>query len=65
MLACPSARQSVVLTAAWGLMSRGAGNMAPEIAMRAKQFFYIATGLLLLVVAYSVGAHQAGAQAGG
>jgi hypothetical protein len=30
--------------------------------MRAKQFFYVTAGILLLVVAYSIGAHQAGAQ---
>src|SRR5262245_41669470 len=32
--------------------------------MRAKQFFYVAAGILLLVVAYSIGARRAEAQLG-
>jgi hypothetical protein len=31
--------------------------------MNAKRFFYVAAGILLLVVAYSIGARQVGAQA--
>lgn len=33
--------------------------------MNAKKFFYVCAGILLLVIAYSVGAHKAGAQSGG
>jgi hypothetical protein len=32
--------------------------------MNAKRFFYVAAGILLLVIAYSIGAHQADAQSG-
>jgi hypothetical protein len=34
-------------------------------AMRAKQFFYVSAGILLLIVAYSVASHRAEAQGGG
>jgi hypothetical protein len=40
-------------------------NPNPEGTMNAKRFLYVAAGILLLVVAYSVGAHRADAQASG
>jgi hypothetical protein len=50
---------------AWFLTGVGSGdNPNPEGAMRAKRFFYVCAGLLLLVVAYSIGAHRADAQSG-
>jgi len=33
--------------------------------MNAKRFFYVAAGILLLLIAYTVGTHQAEAQGGG